>query len=157
MAELKHRQAYKLYAQNIPLTHIATAIGVSRQTVSNWKKKYDWDAEILLDATDTEELKAKEQQFVAQLIRRWEEATDELEASDTPKKLELLQKFTQSYYRLKAAGGDCKFAREKLTREVAYQTIQEMAQIALHNQAREVAEFMSTHADEIVNLVRGRG
>jgi len=156
VANIKQEKAYKLYIQNIPLTQIATTVGVSRQTISNWRKKYDWDTEALLDATSTAEMKAKEQQFVAQLIRQFESATDELESSDSPKKLEILQRYTQAYYKLKSAEGDCRFAKEKLTKEVAYATIEEMAKIALRHHASDVAEFMSTHADEIVTLVRSR-
>lgn len=156
MDKLKNKQAYALYKKNIPLTGIATTLGVSRQTIANWRKKSQWDKELLLDATSSEELKAKEQQFVAGLIRQWESATDELESSELPKRLEILEKYTRSYYRLKAADGDCKFAKEKLTREVAYQTIEEIAKISIRYNAIGVAEFLSEHADEIVNLVRGK-
>ena len=155
-SKLKTKKAYELYLKNIPLTQIATTIGVSRQTISNWRKKHDWDTEALLDATSSAELKAKEQQFIAQLIRQWEQSTDELESSELPKKLELLQRYTQAYYKLKAADGDCKFAKEKLTKEVAYSTIEEIAKIALASNATTVAQFLSDHADEIVGLVRGR-
>lgn len=156
MAELKHHRAYALYAQNIPLTQIAIALGVSRQTISSWKKRYKWEAEILIDATSSKELKAKEQQFVSSLIRQWESATDELEASDLPKKLEILERYTKLYFKLKAGDGDVKFAKEKLTKEVAYETIEEIAKISIRHNAMPVAEFLSEHADEVVHLVRSR-
>jgi len=153
LSKIKHHQAYELYAQNIPLTQIATALGVSRQTISNWRKKYNWDEEILVDAVSSEELKAKEQRFIAQLIREFEAAQEEIEASDTPKKLALLEKYARTYYRLKA-GGDGALNRAKLTKETAYMTIKEIADMAISYQATTVAQFLSEHADEIVELVR---
>jgi len=152
---LKHKQAYELYKKGLSLTQIATTLGVSRQSVSNWKKRYNWDKELLLDATKQEELKAYEQRFIAGLIKEWEAAIDELQESDLPKKMEILEKYTKSYFKLKAGNFDTSLAKEKLTKEVAYKTIKAVALIAKKHNAIEAAEFLSKYADEIVDLIRG--
>lgn len=155
MDNLKHKQAYKLYTQGLNLSQIATTLGVSRQSVSNWKKRYKWDKELLLDATKKEELQAYEQRFIAGLIKEWEVAIDELQESDLPKKMEILEKYTRSYFKLKAGNFDTKIAKEKLTKEVAYKTIKAVADIAKKHNAIEAAEFLAKYADEIVDLIRG--
>lgn len=34
--------AFSLYCEGIPMSKIASAVGVSKPTVYDWKKKYDW-------------------------------------------------------------------------------------------------------------------
>jgi len=156
MANMKQQQAFKLYAQNVPLTQIATAVGVSRQTVANWRKKLDWDKELLMDATDESERAAAEQRFIAQLIRNYESALEEIEHSELPKKLELIERYAKSYYKLKTTATDAQTACEKRVRTVAYETITRIADMAIRHSAAGVAEFIADHADEIVALVKER-
>ena len=146
-----HKKAYELYKQNIPLKEIATILGVSRQTVSNWKKKEKWD-ELLLSEQSID-AEAKEKEFLLELIKEWDGALIELKESDLANKLTLLEKYTKSYYKLKNINKNSPYTQKIQKEKIVFSTIQKLAEIAIKEKNEKVAEFFKKHADKIAEEI----
>ena len=146
-----HKKAYELYKQNISLKEIALILGVSRQTVSNWKKKEKWD-EILLSeqAIDAE---TKEKEFLLELIKEWDGALIELTESDLANKLSLLEKYTKTYYKLKNINSSSKLTAKLKKEDIAKKVLLKLSNLAIEKKERQVAEFLSKWADEIIGMI----
>ena len=146
-----HKKAYELYKQNISLKEIAAILGVSRQTVSNWKKKEKWDELLLSEQVIDAEVKEKE--FLLELIKEWDGALIELKESDLANKLTLLEKYTKSYYKLKNVSKNSPYTQKIQKEKVVFSTIQKLAEIAIKEKNEKVAEFFKKHADKIAEEI----
>ena len=146
-----HKKAYELYKQNISLKEIALILGVSRQTISNWKKKEKWDELLLSEqAIDAE---TKEKEFLLELIKEWDKALIELKESDLANKLSLLEKYTKSYYKLKNVSKNSPYTQKLKKEKIVFSTIQKLAEIAIKEKNEKVAEFFKKHADKIAEEI----
>ncbi len=146
-----HKKAYELYKQNISLKEIATILGVSRQTVSNWKKKEKWD-ELLLSEQSID-ADAKEKEFLLELIKEWDKALIELKESDLANKLTLLEKYTKSYYKLKNINSSSKLTIKLKKEDIAKKVLLKLSNLAIEKKEKQIAEFLSKFADEIIGMI----
>jgi len=146
-----HKKAYELYKQNISLKEIAIILGVSRQTVSNWKKKEKWDELLLSEQSIDAENKEKE--FLLELIKEWDRALIELKESDLANKLTLLEKYTKTYYKLKNINSASKSALKIKKEDIAKKIILKISNLAIEKKEKSVAEFLSKNADEIIGII----
>jgi len=152
--ELKQKRAYELYKSGLNLTQIANILGISRQTVSAYKKKFNWDETLLSE--HSLDAQAKEREFILELIKEWDASLEELKSSDLINKLTILEKYTRLYYKLKninqASAKTIKLKKE----EIIKQTISKIAKLAIKLNNQAVAEFLSTNSDTIVEMVNDR-
>ena len=146
-----HKKAYELYKQNFSLKEIAAILGVSRQTISNWKKKEKWD-ELLL-SEQVIDANSKEKEFLLELIKEWDKALTELRQSDLANKLTLLEKYTKTYYKLKNINANSKHTIKLKKEEIVKNTLLKISSLALKTQNKSLAEFLSKYADEIIGEV----
>ena len=146
-----HKKAYELYKQNISLKEIALILGVSRQTISNWKKKEKWDELLLSEqAIDAE---TKEKEFLLELISEWDKALIELKESDLANKLSLLEKYTKTYYKLKNINSSSKLTAKLKKEDIAKKVLLKLSNLAIEKKEKQVAEFLSKWADEIIGMI----
>lgn len=146
-----HKKAYELYKQNISLKEIALILGVSRQTISNWKKKEKWDELLLSEqAIDAE---TKEKEFLLELIKEWDGALIELKESDLANKLSLLEKYTKTYYKLKNINSSSKLTTKLKKEDIAKKVLLKLSNLAIEKKEKQVAEFLSKWADEIIGMI----
>ena len=152
--DLKQKRAYELYKSGMSLTQIASTLGVSRQTISNYKKKFRWDETLLsehtLDATQ------KEHEFILELIKEWDMAVEELKQSDLKNKLLILEKYTKLYYKLKNINQESKTTQKLKKEQIIKETITKIARLAIKQNATTVAEFLSTNSEIVVGMVDDR-
>lgn len=146
-----HKKAYELYKQNISLKEIATILGVSRQTVSNWKKKEKWDELLLSEQSIDAEIKEKE--FLLELIKEWDKALIEIKESDLSNKLTLLEKYTKTYYKLKNINSSSKLTAKLKKEDIAKKVLLKLSSLAIEKKEKSVAEFLSKFADEIIGMI----
>ena len=149
-----HQHAKALYCQGQSVTDIANALSVSRTAVYGYKKKdkglgVDWDSLRFIKATDTTDAQRNEQDFVALLIFNFEQALDKVNRLEPDAQLKELTKYASTYYKLKMQRENPKVNKADLAKDVLHQ----LSQIALHQQADCVIEFLATHADAIVSAV----
>jgi len=152
--DLKQKRAYELYKSGMSLTQIASTLGVSRQTISNYKKKFRWDETLLsehtLDATQ------KEHEFILELIKEWDMAVEELKQSDLKNKLLILEKYTKLYYKLKNINQESKTTQKLKKEQIIKETITKIARLAIKQNATTVAEFLSTNSETVAGMVDDR-
>ncbi len=146
-----HKKAYELYKQGTSITEIATILGVSRQTISNWKKKENWDELLLSEQVIDAENKEKE--FLLELIKEWDKALIELKQSDLANKLTLLEKYTKTYYKLKNINQNSKTTQKLKKEEIAKKVILKISDLAIQKQDTKIAQFLSKNADEIIKAI----
>ncbi|SFP60750.1 DUF1804 family protein [Hydrogenimonas thermophila] len=152
--ELKQKRAYELYKNGMNLTQIANTLGLSRQTVSNYRKKFNWDETLLSE--HSLDAQAKEKEFILELIKEWDASLEELKSSDLTNRLTILEKYTRLYYKLKNINqASAKTAKLKKD-EIIKQTISNIARLAIKLNDQAVAEFLSTNSDTIVEMVDDR-
>jgi len=148
---MKSKRAYELYKSGLSLKEIATALGVTRQTISNWKKKEKWDELILSEHSIDAENKEKE--FLLELIKEWDRALIELKESDLANKLTLLEKYTKTYYKLKNINSSSKSALKIKKEDIAKKIILKISNLAIEKKEKNIAEFLSKNADEIIGII----
>ena len=151
---MTHSQAKALYINGKNITDIAAALGVSRATVYAYKNKdkkngVDWDELRFIKATDSDDAQKQEEQFVALLIFQFEKALDGLDDLPADKKIALISKHIDTYYKLKKQQGNVKVSKA----EVAKSVLKTVSQIALEKEATAVIHFLADHADQIVSAV----
>ncbi|MBL4774478.1 MAG: DUF1804 family protein [Mariprofundus sp.] len=147
-------QAKELYLKGHSVSQIATMLGLSRTTIYGYKSKskahgIDWDDLRFLKATDSDDAQKQEEQFVALLIFQFERAIDALDDLDAEKKIALISKHIETYYKLKKQQGNPKVNKA----EVAKIVLHKISEIALQQEATAVIHFLSDHADQIVSAV----
>jgi transposase-like protein len=154
--DTKKHTVKKLFIEGKTISFIATALGISRATIYVYKKEdfengIDWDELSFAQAIDPSGTKLNEKEFLATLIRQFEEALKDLDKLEDPSdKLNLLNEYAKSYYRLKAPlKNDCKSA----VLEASSKTIYTISQLALENDAKETLTFLSQNSDKIIEAV----
>ena len=152
--DLKQKRAYELYKSGMSLTQIASTLGISRQTISNYKKKFKWDETLLSEHTI--DAKDKEKEFILELIKEWDKAVEELKQSDLSNKLTILEKYTKLYYKLKNINQESKTTQKLKKEEIIKETITKIAQLAIKQNNQTVANFLSQNSDLIVGMVDDR-
>lgn len=96
-AHIAEPKAFHLYRQGKSQTEIAGIIGVSEQTISNWKKKYDWDRRLAQISASTRRASDKLRQILADEIENMKDASN----ADAIHKLSLvLEKLDGKFDRL---------------------------------------------------------
>ncbi|ANV98295.1 hypothetical protein BBW65_07050 [Helicobacter enhydrae] len=142
------------YLKGKEISSICTLFDITRSTFYYHKKKAkeagdDWDEAFLREKRGEEEIKASEEYFLATLIASFEKAL--LEGANPS--LEKLNKYAQTYWKLKAPKNDDEFKLKDKLREKAELTIKELAHLALELEQKEVIDFLSTHHEEIIKRV----
>ena len=152
----KHQKAKQMYVDGHSVTHIATALGVSRTTIYNYKKEdlskdIDWDELRYLKQTNATATKDDEKRFLSTLILNFENAMVELESVEEPKeRLTILTKFVNAYYKIKApVKGDCRGAEASGASEAIYV----LSALAVEQNHLEVVNFLSDYHDVIIERV----
>ena len=152
--DLKQKRAYELYKSGMSLKEIASTLGISRQTVSNYKKRFKWDETLLSEHTI--DAKNKEKEFILELIKEWDRAVEGLKQSDLSNKLTILEKYTKLYYKLKNINQESKTTQKLKKEEIIKKTITKIAQLAIKQNNQTVANFLSQNSDLIVGMVDDR-
>ena len=149
-----HQAAKALYLKGEKISDIAITLGLSRTTVYGYKNRdkkngIDWDDLRYLHATDQKDAQRNEQDFIALLIFQFERALDELNTAEPHDQIETLNKYVNTYYKLKRQQTDPKVSKA----EVAKNVIEEISSIAIKHNATAVIQFLSDHADEVVSTI----
>ena len=152
--DLKQKKAYELYKNGMSLKEIASTLGISRQTVSNYKKKFNWDEMLLSEHTIDAENKEKE--FILELIKEWDKAVEELKLSNLSNKLTILEKYTKLYYKLKNINQESRVTQKLKKEEIIKETITKIAQLAIKQNDQTVANFLSQNSETIVEMIDDR-
>ena len=152
----KKDQIKKLYIEGKSPTDIASLAGCSRQTVyhhknADFKEGRDWDELRYANAIDPKDTKVNEKEFLATLINQFKTELQSLEEIEDPaKRLFILDRFAKTYYKLKAPmKNDCKSA----VIEAASKAIYAISDLALDKEEQIVINFLTEHADEIIQKV----
>lgn len=153
---MKKQRAKTLYVDGNSITSIATALGVTRTTIYNYKSsdlknRVDWEELKYLKQTNAISTDGDEKRFLATLIQSFENAMAELEELDEPeKRLNILTKFVNAYYKIKSPNkGDTKGA----TATGASQAIYAVSQLAIEHGNTEVVNFLSEYHDIVIERV----
>lgn len=151
---IHHSQAKALYINGKGMSEIAALLGISRTSIYSYKRKdktkgMDWNELRFLKATDATDAQKQEEQFVALLIVQFERALDDLDDMEPDKKIAVISKHIDTYYKLKKQQGNPKVSKA----EVAKTVLHTISEIALEKEAAAVIQFLSSHADQIVSAV----
>lgn len=153
--KVTHEQMKQLYIDGTNISDISTLLHVTRQTVyaaknRDLKKGLDWDELRLAKLQDVAGTKMSEKGFLAHLIKSYEDAIEGLDTLEPKERLNALTQYSSAYYRLKAPlKTDCK---AQVT-DAIMQTIYKISELALEDGNKEVVDFLSKHADKIVQRV----
>jgi glutamate synthase domain-containing protein 3 len=151
----KEKLAFDMYKSGKDITTIASSLNISRGTIYNYKKKHNWDTKVLFEITDFEDLEAREKKFLATLIQQWESNFDSLKDMELSESLEILEKYTKLYYKLKASKDNPTIQNRNQRKVIAKDVIQKLSAIAVQKEANCVIEFISNNADAIIDdLIR---
>lgn len=152
----KKERAKQLYVDGHGISSVATAVGVSRTTVYNYKAEdfkegIDWDELKYFKQTNATATKDDEKRFLGTLIQNFENAMASLEEIEEPeKRLNVLTKFVNAYYKIKApAKGDCKGAKASGASEAIYA----VSQLAMESGNHSVVNFLSEYHDIVIERV----
>lgn len=151
--ELKQRRAYELYKSGMNQTQIAKTLGITRQTVSNYKKRFLWSETLLSEHSI--DANQKEREFILELIKEWDIALEELKASDMKNKLLILERYTKLYYKLKNINANTAKTQKLKKEDIAADTLKAIGQIAIGKKELPVANFLSLNTDQILGVVLG--
>lgn len=96
-AHITEPKAFHLYRQGKSQAEIAGIVGVSEQTISSWKKKYEWDTRLAQISASTRRASDKLRQILADEIENMKDASN----ADAIHKLSLvLEKLDGKFDRL---------------------------------------------------------
>ncbi len=152
----KKKEAKRLYIQGNSIENICTILHISRPTFYYYKKLdnqkgIDWDDLAYAKALNKNEMLTSEKEFLTTLIRSFEDnlkAIEEIE--DVDKRLKLLERYSNSYYKLKAPSQkDCKTVKAKAIED----TISKICDIAQRQKDTNVFNFLSNNAELILEEV----
>ena len=159
-AKLNRDLLRKMYTDGMSVEEIATVHCVTTPSIYYHKKLdakegVNWDDLLLLKSRDAQSIDTKEKEFLATLIISFEKTIKTLdEIEDVEKRLSILERYTKSYYTLKAPlKTDCKTQ----VSEAITTTIHTISSIALSQKAKEVIAFLSDHSDSIITEVFKNG
>lgn len=153
---MRKQRAKVLYIEGKTITDIATALGLTRTTIYNYRKedlknKIDWDDLRYHNQTKANATQGDEKRFLATLIQSFENAMAELEEVEEPeKRLNILTKFVNAYYKIKSPNkGDTKGAMAT----GASQAIYAVSQLAIEQGNQSVVNFLSEYHDIVIERV----
>jgi len=152
---MKKKRAKSLYIDGNSITTIATAVGVTRTTVYNYKASdmkegIDWDELRYLKQTNATSTNESEKKFLGTLVIEFENAMLSLHDMEPKERLATLTKFASAYYKLKQPNqGDTKGAKAGGASAAIYA----LSQLAIEQQNDEVINFLSENHDIIVERV----
>ena len=150
----KKDKAKKFYIEDDKsVADIAVALNINKNTVyyyknSDFKKGIDWDELRYISTLNPEGTQDKEKIFLSVLIKEFDKALIDLAQSDIEKKLLKLESFARTYYKLKIPDNktDVKVQKTQIIKEV----ILKLINIAMQQDNKKVAEFLSHNSDEII-------
>lgn len=154
----KKERAKNHYIEGKSISHIATALGISRATIYNYKRSdlecgIDWDALRYAKATSKKGIEASEKRFLATLISEFETAFEQLQEEPPQKRLQILTNFASAYYKLKQPHkGDCKSAKLSGASEAIYA----IAQLAAEEKEERTVAFLSRFHERVIERVLSR-
>ena len=153
---MKKKRAKSLYIDGNSITTIATAVGVTRTTVYNYKSSdlkegIDWDELRYLKQTNASSTDESEKKFLGTLIIEFENAMHSLHDMEPKERLATLTKFASAYYKLKQPNtkGDSKGAKASGASEAIYA----LSQLAIEQKNDDVINFLSEYHDVIIERV----
>lgn len=150
----KKEKAKKFYVEDgYGVREIAGLLQVERGTIyyyknSDEKKGIFWDELRYMHTMNPKATEDKEKMFLSVLIQEFEKALVELKESDIEKKLQKLESFAQTYYKLKIPDKKTNVKVQKT--EIIKEAITKIANIAIEEKHQEVAQFLSEHSERIV-------
>lgn len=154
MKALHLKEIKKAFLSGKEVSSICTLFNITRSTFYYQKRRAkeagdDWDEALLRGKREEKKIRASEEYFLATLIDSFEMALQR----DSKPSLEKLNKYAQTYWKLKAPKSDDVFKLKDKFREKAELTIKAIANLALEQQENEVVEFLSANSEEIIKRV----
>lgn len=143
-----------LYLNGTDINDICVSLGITRTNFyyhknADLKKGCDWDALALNAVRDSSSIKEREANFLKTLISSFEKFIGKSDELDE-RVLEKLHQYAQTYWRLKAPTKNDEFSLNARFQQIARDTIEGIAQIALAQNNKAVVEFLAQNADEII-------
>ncbi len=152
---LMHERMKALYIEGKSVKEISVMCKVSPQAVYQRRKKelefgVDWDELALSHARDNSGTKMSEKEFITTLIKGFELDFERLKELEPSESLELLAKYSTTYYKLKSPSkSDCR----ELMLNAINKTILSISDLSIRENNKSVIEFLSSNADNIVEMV----
>ncbi|WP_163565280.1 DUF1804 family protein [Helicobacter suis] len=140
-----------MYLQGKSFDYIYSALNITKSTINTYKRNAlkagdDWDMLMLVHRRNSHTVSMSEAYFINKLIESFEKQI----IHNPDLSLDELAKFTKIYYQLKQPKHvDTKEAEHANTQQV----IKAIAKLAVDQNRRDVVEFLSTYADEIIKAV----
>lgn len=150
----KKEKSKKFYVEDDKsVADIATALNITKGAVyyhkkSDLDKGVDWDELRYIASLDPKDTQDKEKIFLSVLIKQFDKALVDLAESDLIEKLELIEGYAKTYYKLKIP--DSKIDAKVQKTQVVKDVITKIINIAIQNNNQQVAEFLSANSDEIM-------
>ncbi len=151
--DMRREVARNLYISGCPIDEIAARVGKCRATIFRWKnldqkRGIDWDRLKLERHLGEQEFKSKHQVFLFALFSAFEKDLTRLnEIEDPEKRLDLLERYSNSYYKLMNAAK--REAPEIAIAEVAGKTLEKVAKLAAEEGKRDILEWLLSNIEPI--------
>ena len=158
--ENKRRLCRELYIKGLTHAEIALRWGVTERTIRNYAARdkdlgQDWDVLRVESRLSDEDVQACNRSFLASLFKCFEQDLPKLEEIAEPaKRIELLERYVNSYHRLQTAAKRAEPAVE--IADVAAQVLDELANLATAASRSDVAAFLLENLDTLRAKVRKR-
>ena len=151
---MRTQEIKKAYLSGKDVSLICKLLNITRSTFYYHKKKAlesgdNWDEALLREKREEKEVRASEEYFLAKLINSF----DEILKDEGNCSLEKLNKYAQTYWKLKAPRNDDEFKIKDRLKERGEQVIKEIANLALEQEEQKVIEFLSANSEEIIKRV----
>jgi hypothetical protein len=157
VAKVKKQHIKQLYIEGKRINDICLSLGITRQTLHRYKKEdaqkgIDWDELAYQKSADIADMASKEKEFLSHLIKSFEQELESLDEIESPvHRLETLDKYVRSYYRIKAPiKTDCRVQ----VFEALSLFIREMGALAANKENKAVIEFLSEESDFLIEKVQ---
>jgi hypothetical protein len=157
LAKVKKQHIKQLYIEGKKINDICLSLNITRQTLHRYKKEdakkgINWDELAYQKSADIADMANREKEFLAHLIKSFEQELEKLDAIEDPvKRLETLDKYVKSYYRIKAPiKTDCRVQ----VFEALSLLLREMGALATNKENKEVIGFLSENSDFLIEKVQ---
>ena len=153
--KLLRSQIRDLYLKGVDVDGICEILHITKPVFyyhknQEYKKGSNWDTIALRKARDEDEIKVREAVFLKTLIASFDKFIEtQPEMSDET--LNKLEKYAQTYWRLKAPTKADEFAVAGKIEQAAKDTIKAIGELALELENSVVCKFLSENADEILS------
>ena len=137
------------------IDEICTALNINRQTFYYHKKRdkdrgVDWDELRVANQQSKEDLAQKETRFISALITNFEKHIERLEEESPEEAVAIIAKYIKTYHKIKhPVNKSCK--QEKLAG--ANEALKIIGNIAIVEDKKEIALFLSERAEEIISKI----